>query len=109
MAVETIVLNAANTQPDTVEKFADAPANNPLEILVFTASNDSEASVTYKAYIYSSEDAVQAVIPQKPVVKDRFDLGPSIVGLLIPAGGSLRMETSTANALFFNVVGEVKV
>jgi hypothetical protein len=40
------------------------------------------------------------------VVKDRFDLGASIVGKLIPAGGSLRMETSDADALLFNVTGE---
>ena len=106
MAVETIVFNAKNTAADTVEKFADAPTNNAIEILGFTASNNSDASVTYKAYIYSSESLVDAIIPQKIVVPDRFDLGPSIVGMVIPKGGSLRMETSTAEALLFNVVGQ---
>lgn len=104
MAEEILVFNARNTLPDTIQSFFTAEVDT--QILAFTASNNSTASVTYKAYIFSEAGATQAAIPQKPVVRDRFDLGPSIVGLLIPAGGSLHMETSTAEALSFNVVGQ---
>lgn len=104
MAEEILVFNARNTLPDTIQSFFDAEVDT--QILAFTASNNSAASVTFKAYIFSAAGAAQAVIPQKIVVRDRFDLGPSIVGFLVPKDGSLRMETSTAEALSFNVVGQ---
>lgn len=105
MARRTLVFNATNSQPDTIVSFFDA--DETTTILGFTATNDSdEASVSYKAYIYSASGAPGATQSQTIVVKDRFDLGPAIIGQIIPKGGSLRMESSTANALQFNVVGE---
>lgn len=104
MAEKILVFNAKNSSADTIQSFY--PAEVDTQILTFTASNDSAASVSYKAYIYGPSGAPDAVVPQKIVVKDRFDLGPSIVGKLIPAGGSLRMETSEADALLFNATGE---
>lgn len=108
MAEETLVLNAQNTAADTIESFYDSPANGAgTSILAFTASNDTEASVSYKAYIFdSSGDPVKAIIPQKIVVRDRFDLGVSTITHRIPAGGSLRMESSTAESLSFTVTGD---
>jgi hypothetical protein len=104
MAEKILVFNAKNAAADTIQTFY--PAEVDTQILTFTASNDSAASVSYKAYVYGETGTPDAVVPQKIVVKDRFDLGASIVGKLIPAGGSLRMETSDADALLFNVTGE---
>lgn len=104
MARRTLVFNAKNSQPDTITSFFDADVTTT--ILGFTATNDSEASVSYKAYIYSASGTPKAIQPQTIVVKDEFDLGPAIIGQIVPKGGSLRMESSTAEALQFNVVGE---
>ena len=113
MADSTLVNSAQNTQVDTIQVFFTALPSNAggsgVRIKAFTASNDSNnASVTYKGYIYDStgtQVSGRAVIPQTIVVKDKFDLGPSAITQLIPPGGSLRMESSTADALTFRVTG----
>ena len=107
MTDKVLVSNGSNTSPDTIESFYESP---PLglgtRIKAFTASNSGSTSYTYKGYIYDSTGAmVSAVIPQTIVVLDRADNGPSIINQLIPAGGSLRMETSEANQLNFYVTG----
>ena len=64
--------------------------------------------MTTEAYIYDAtgtQAASRALIPQTIVVKDKFDLGPGSITHLIPPGGSLRMQSSTANALTFTVTG----
>lgn len=102
-----LVFNDKNTAPDTIEAFYTSPASGlGTRIKSFTAANDSSASVSYKAYIYSSSGgAVDAVIPQTIVVKDKADFGPAIINQVIPPGGTLRMESSTADALNFYVTG----
>lgn len=107
----TILVNSvANTLNDTIEKFYDAPAasggGKGTRISAFTASNNSSASASYKAYIYDASGSLKAaVVPLKIVVRDRFSLAPSIIGHEIPPGGSLRMESSTAGAITFRVTG----
>ena len=111
MADLTMVNSVENTLPDTIESFYTAVesgnAGSGARITAFTATNNSSASASYKGYIYdASGDLIEAVIPQKIVVKDRFDLGPSIITHLIPPGGSLRMESSTADSITFRVTGK---
>jgi hypothetical protein len=110
MAETPIVFNAKNVLADTIEDFYTSPEKGSgTVILSFTASNNTTSSVTYKGYIYSSQGAlVNAIIPQKIVVRDRFDLGASIIGQIIPAGGSLRMESSEAASIGFYVTGDAK-
>lgn len=106
MADEPIVKNKSNTVPDAIENFFNSPSgagNNGTKIKAFTASNDTLTSHSYKAYIYdSSGDPVLAVIPQSIVVRDRADYGASIIGQVIPKGGSLRIECSSADGSFLN-------
>lgn len=111
MAEVILVSNASNTAIDTVQKFYDSPASSiggsGTRINAFTASNDTTSSIDYKAYIYDASGAVvNAIIPQTTVVRDRADLGPSIVGQLISPGGSLRIESSVASGLLFYVTGD---
>lgn len=110
MAETVLAFNKQNTILDTVEKFYDSPSQGAgTVILAFTATNNGTSSASYKAYIYDATGAVvQAVIPQKIVVRDRFDLGASAISQLIPAGGSLRMESSAANSIAFYVTGDEK-
>lgn len=108
MATNVLVNSAQNTVVDTIETFYSSPGTPGIGTIItaFTASNNTTSSKTYKAYIFDvSGTVLQAVIPQKIVVRDRFDLGPSIVGQIIPPGGSLRMESSDANSIAFRVTG----
>lgn len=109
MVDSTLVSDESNSAIDTIEVFYTAvtasAGGSGCRVVAFTCVNNGSASATYKAYIYSSSDsAANTVIPQKIVVKDRFDLGPSIIGHIIPPGGSLRMESSSTD-LSFRVTG----
>ena len=105
---DTVLVNSVqNSSANVVESFYISPTSKGGTLInAFTASNNTDSNKTYKAYIYdASGTALNAVIPQKIVVRNRFDLGPSIVGQLIPAGGSLRMESSAAASIAFRVTG----
>ena len=108
---ETILVNSKqNTTADTIESFYSSPSQGAgTVILAFSATNNSGASATYKAYIYdASATLIQAVVPQTIVVRDKFDLAPASISQLIPPGGSLRMESSTALSIAFRITGDEK-
>jgi hypothetical protein len=105
---EIVIVNSAKTAADnTIQLFYTSPATGAgTRISAFTASNNTASSKTYRGYIYdASAAAFAAVIPQKIIVPDRFDLGASIVGQIIPPGGTLRMETNIADSIAFRVTG----
>ena len=110
MADTPVIQSKSNAVADTVEIFFTSPSgagNNGTKIKAFTASNDTLTSHSYKAYIYpdgwvTGDDPVPAIIPQSIVVRDRSDYGASIIGQVIPKGGSLRMECSSADGSFLN-------
>jgi hypothetical protein len=105
---ESILVNSLqNSIADTIEIFYTSPTGQSGTLIhAFTATNNTVSNKTYKAYIYDvSGAALTAVIPQQIIVRDKFDLGPSIIGQLIPAGGTLRMESSEAASIAFRVIG----
>jgi len=106
--VDTVLVdNTTVSDPDLVTQVYSSPTTGAGTLITaFTATNISPASVSYKAYIVDKTGVVGGpVIPQKIVVKDRFDSGPSIVNHVIPAGGSLRLENSTGDGISFFVTG----
>lgn len=106
--VDTVLVNNTTiSAADTVTQIYSSPAaGSGTLITAFTATNIDSASVSYKAYIVDSGGIVGGpVIPQKIVVKDRFDSGASIVNHVIPASGSLRVENSTGDGISFFVTG----
>lgn len=107
MADIILVFNQSNSAVDTIQDFYTSPLDGAgTKIRAFTASNDTTSSKTYKGYIFSSSGAlVSAIIPQTIVVRDRSDIGPTIIDQVIPAGGSLRMETSAIGGINFYVTG----
>ena len=107
MAEAILVNSAQNVAADSIQTFYTSPTSGSgTRVTAFTASNNTGSSKTYKAYIYdASGDMLDAVIPQKIIVPDRFALGPSIVGQLMPPGGTLRMESSDALSIAFRVTG----
>ena len=107
MADLILVNSEQSAAGDAIEIFYSAVSTGSgVKITAFSATNNTTSSKTYKAYIYdSSGSALEAIIPQKIVVRDRFDLGAAIVGQLIPPGGTLRMESSAASSIVFRVTG----
>jgi hypothetical protein len=102
-----IVDSKSSGVPNGIEQFyQSSTSGNGTIITAFSAINNSGINASYKAYIYDSTGAaVDPVIPLKIVVRNRFDVGPSITNQLIPSGGSLRMESSAAGSITFRVSG----
>ena len=102
-----LVASQTNGAPNAIEQFYQSPTGgNGTLITAFSAINNSGVNASYKAYIYDSTGAaVEPVIPTKIVVRNRFDIAPSITNQLIPNGGSLRMESSAADSITFRVSG----
>jgi hypothetical protein len=102
-----IISNTKISAPDVITTLYTSPSSGGGTIVTaFTVSNNSTASAYYKAYIYDSTGAVvDPVIPLKIVVRDRFDVGASIVNQVVPAGGTIRAENSTGDALNFYATG----
>ena len=107
MTDKAIIINTVIALPDVITQLYLSPASGAGTIVTaFTATNDSGASASYKAYIYnSSGSVVNTVIPMTIIVKDRFHSGPSIVNQVVPAGGTIRAENSTGDALNFYATG----
>ena len=107
MADSILVFNKQSDNPDTIEVFFSADTGNDFKVKAFTASNNTETSQSYRAYIYNAGGgSVPPIIPMTIVVRDRKHHGESIVGQIIPANGSLRIESSSANGLNFYVTGQ---
>jgi hypothetical protein len=105
MATLQIVDNGVNTIADTVQEFYTSPAGQATVIESFTASNTSKVNASYTAYIQSPSGVLQAQIPFKVVVWGENDLGIGIVNQVIPPGGSLRIESSAIDSIYFTVTG----
>ena len=107
MADIVLVDSESNLTADSIQQFYVSPtAGDGTVITAFSAINNSGVNASYKAYIYNSAgDEVEPVIPTKIVVRNRFDVAPSITNQLIPNGGSLRMESSAAGSISFRVSG----
>ena len=103
MSVIQIVSNYAVPSIDVVTTVYTAPTTKNIVIESFTAANNSSVNASYKAYIVSAGGTVQPQRPFKPVVWGESDLGIGIVNQVIPAGGTLRVESSAINAIYFTV------
>ena len=102
MADKTLVNSVQNTVADTIEIFYTSPTDgNGTRIEAFTASNNTDSNKTYKAYIYNAAGTALPAV----VVRNRFDVGAALVGLIIPAGGTLRIESSEALSISFAAAG----
>ena len=100
-----MVNNLANTIIDTVQPIFDSPPGVSVRIEAFTASNTSSVNASYKAYITTPSGAQQAQQPFKIVVWGDNDLGIGLVNQIIPAGGSLSVESSALSSIYFTVSG----
>ncbi len=107
MATTVLVNSTASSLANTVQSFYTSPAGGGGTIITaFTATNNTGANASFRAYIFDSSGAILgAVLPLKVVIRNRFDPGNAIVNQVIPAGGSLQMETNIIGAIDFRVTG----
>lgn len=105
-----LIENKKNVAADTIEIFYTNKGARPARINSWSATNDTESSKTYKAYIYPTDEASpanppDALIPQTIVVRDTSDNGVDMINKVVPAGGTIRIQSSDADSLNFNVAG----
>lgn len=105
MASSQIVDNFLNTLIDTVQVAFTTPNGQSVVIDSFTATNNSTVNASFKAYIKSSSGVLTPIIPMKIIVWGENDLGIGIVNQVIPAGGTLQVESSAFNSIYFTVSG----
>ena len=107
MAESALIVNVKIPTADTVEiLYTSPPSGSGTVISALSVINNSSASASYKVYIVGQTDDIGApVVPQTIVVKDKASAAPTAVNQTIPAGGTLRAENSTANALSFYMSG----
>ncbi len=105
MATIQIVDNLTVSVIDTPQTLYTAPIGQSVVIESFTASNTSGVNASYKAFIKSSTGVEQPQIPFKIVTWGDNDLGIGVINQVIPGSGSLRIECSALNSIFFTVTG----
>ncbi len=105
MAVIQLSDNFVNTVIDTPETVYTSPTDKVTVIDSFTVANNSTVNASYKAYIVTSVGSLLPQIPFEIVVWGENNLGIGIVNQVIPAGGSLRVESSALSSLYFTVSG----
>ena len=106
---EVVLVNSAQSEAvDTIEIKYTSPLDGAGTIITsFTAANNTDSNKSYKGYIFDKTGALlDAVIPLRKVVRDRFDPGGSIVGQKIDAGGTLRFESDAINGISWRVTGK---
>lgn len=109
MTDTVLVNNRKAAAADTIEQFflSDVGGEGTI-ITAFSAINSTNVNASYIAYIFDKESttvSMNPAIPLTKVIRNRFDLGASIINQVIPAGGTLRVETSAANSISFRVTG----
>ena len=105
MATKQLIDNFLNTIVDTAQVAYSAPATKDVVIDSFTVANNSVVNASYKAYIKSTAGVLSPIIPFKIVVWGENDLGIGIVNQVIPAGGSLQVESSALASLYVTASG----
>lgn len=107
MTEKTLIANKTIATADTITTLYTSKASGLGTVIrALTVSNNSLTSASYKAYIFSAAGAIEgAICPLKIIVRDRFDSAASAVNQVIPPGGTLRAENSTADALSFYMSG----
>lgn len=94
-----------NSLVDTIQVVFTSPNSGSTTISAFTAANNSTVNASYKAYITDQLTNDKQIIPFKVVVWGEIDLGIGLVNQVIPAGGTLSVESSAINSIYFTVSG----
>ena len=107
MATDSVLVNGVTTSvANTLETIYIASSDTLIKAV--TVTNPTNINASYLMDIVpSDEDTTKPEIPFRVVVRLKTDLAPEVIGQVIPAGGTLRVETSAANSISFRVTGRV--
>ncbi len=105
MATIQVIDNLTVSVIDTPQVLYTAPSGQDVVIESFTAANTSAVNASYRAFIVSALGAEQPQIPFKVVTWGENDLGIGVINQVIPKGGTLKLECSALNSIFFTVAG----
>lgn len=103
MTTKQVVDNFVNTTASI--EIAFTATTFPVVIEAFTASNTSTVNAAYTCYLSSASGPLKAQIKDKVVVWGENDLGIGIVNQIIPVGGTLKIESTAINSIYFTVTG----
>ena len=108
MASSQLVDNFLNTFVDTAQKAATVNTVSDIAIDSFTVTNNSTVNASYKVYIQSATGILTPIITFTiKVWQTTPDVGIGVVNQVIPKGGSLQVESSALDSLYFTVSGRV--
>ena len=109
MAAIQLNNNFTNSLADEPEVVYTSPsAGAGTLISAFTAVNNSTSNKSYKAYIVGKDETVEnPQLPFRIVIWADIDLGTGIDGQTIPPGGSLYVEASAADSVYFTLSGKL--
>ena len=105
MANTVLVQSITNSIANTIQTIYTAPPDGTI-ITAWTATNNTGANRSYKAYLFDASGTVlQAVVPLKIIVRNRFDLGSGITNQFVVGGGTIRVESDLADSIVFRISG----
>lgn len=97
--------NKQNAAPNVPESFGFTGADSfGSKITAVNVANDTAIKRTYQAYIVDSGgSATIAQVPTRAVDLNSSDQPPELIGQIIPPGGTVQFESSSALSLAFTV------
>lgn len=108
MAISKILtLGFQSAAADTIEIMYTSPAGGlGTDIEALTVANDTTTNQDYKVYLYDSVGTGVGVMqPLTTIVRDRFSSAPGVINHTVPAGGTVRVESSSIAGLKFTLTG----
>jgi len=110
MASNTTLIDGIQPGVITVVDAYTSPTNGGgTRIIAFTASNTSGATTeTYTVFVVpsgGSPNATNEIVPPSIVAVDDRETPSELISHLIPPGGTLRVQVSTASTISFRATG----
>ena len=109
MATNVVIANGILPSTTGVTLLYTSPANSAgTRIIAFTANNISGGTETYSVWVVPSggtADTTNKIISSKSLATIVNSAPPELQNHLIPAGGTLHVQVSTASTINFRATG----
>lgn len=101
----SLISDFQNSASDTPEIAYSADVNTL--ITAFTVTNNTSVNRSYKAYIYDVSGSPSGAVAPLTFVKSNsgYSLVSPLIGHIVPAGGTIRVESSLNDTLIFTATG----
>lgn len=109
MTTNVIIANGILPGTTGVTSLYTSPANSAgTRIIAFTAADIAATTETYSAWIVpsgGSADSTNKIIPSSSLAPYTNESPPEVQNQLIPPGGQLYVQVSTASTINFRITG----